>query len=317
MDMSPDFGMCFTAESARLIDSGAKTQTRRVLTAGNSRIDGHKLRTPLGYPLKEFWGLLDWESAYVDQGPSPAGNTGQYLHVPFPKEGTVHRIYPDYPREGDVFYVKQALTDSSGKGRSARYMPRSAATIFCRVTRVRLERVQALTQEDAQAEGFDVDRCEKTFARIAKGMELRAHAWLEPDENCADYCRKCAESMTLEAGQEVRCYGFMANESDGPAFCEKCGYPLLMSLTEYGINSQLYLEDGPDHEDWAVHDPREASVFHMIADGLGDFRTQEQNGRLCQIAFATEWDRINPGRPWACNPWVVVREFERVKTDGH
>lgn len=36
---------------------------------------------------------LDWSNAWVDNGPSPAGNAGPYLHVPYPKGDTVHRIY--------------------------------------------------------------------------------------------------------------------------------------------------------------------------------------------------------------------------------
>ena len=195
-DMSADYGMCFTGESAALIESGDKWQTRRVLKAGNSLIDGFRSRKPLGFPLKELWGLLDWEHAYVDDGPSPAGNTGQYLHVPFPKEGTVHRIYPDYPREGDVFYVKQKWF-SNGMWRSARYMPRCAATIFCRVTRVRVERLIALSEEDAYAEG--------------------------------------------------------------------------------------------------------------VREGFGP-------SSRCQIVFSIMWDKINQGHPWRSNPWVIVREFERVKS---
>ena len=44
--------------------------------------------------FKEVWSRLDWTAARIDPGPSPAGNPGPYYHVPYPKEGTVHRLYP-------------------------------------------------------------------------------------------------------------------------------------------------------------------------------------------------------------------------------
>jgi hypothetical protein len=43
---------------------------------------------------EEQWAQLDWSKAYVDLGPSPAGNLGPYWHVPHMNKGTVHRLYP-------------------------------------------------------------------------------------------------------------------------------------------------------------------------------------------------------------------------------
>ena len=53
-------------------------------------LDGARI---CGYALEIFDGL-DWQSAWIDQGPSPAGNPGPYYKVPFPQEGSVHRLYP-------------------------------------------------------------------------------------------------------------------------------------------------------------------------------------------------------------------------------
>ncbi len=36
---------------------------------------------------------MAWDKAWVDNGPSTAGNKGFYLHVPYPAGGTVHRVY--------------------------------------------------------------------------------------------------------------------------------------------------------------------------------------------------------------------------------
>lgn len=49
--------------------------------------DGHK------WPDDVFPDDLDWDKAWVDSGPSPAGNVGFYLHVPHKTWETIHRIY--------------------------------------------------------------------------------------------------------------------------------------------------------------------------------------------------------------------------------
>ena len=50
------------------------------------------------------WAKLDehdWDNAWIDGGPSPAGNAGPYLHLPYPPDQTSHRIYPTLA-EGDT-----------------------------------------------------------------------------------------------------------------------------------------------------------------------------------------------------------------------
>lgn len=104
----PIVGMMFTAESVTAIDANRKSQTRRLLTHGNTYVDGSH------WPRGVF-AQLEFDKAWVDGGPSPAGNAGPYLHVPrydptgggrYPEGGTVHRVYPAY-RPGDRWYVKE------------------------------------------------------------------------------------------------------------------------------------------------------------------------------------------------------------------
>ena len=42
----------------------------------------------------EQWAELDWSKAWVDLGPSPAGNLGPYWHVPDRDGDCTHRLYP-------------------------------------------------------------------------------------------------------------------------------------------------------------------------------------------------------------------------------
>lgn len=63
--------------------------------------DGHPIR---GDVMLARFNNLDWESAWIDLGPSIAGNLGPYWHVPLKETvidgkrydlgDTVHRLYP-------------------------------------------------------------------------------------------------------------------------------------------------------------------------------------------------------------------------------
>ena len=58
-------------------------------------VDGRPVR---GKALLDMWYELDFSEAWVDEGPSPAGNPGPYLKVPRVSkedgERYVHRVYP-------------------------------------------------------------------------------------------------------------------------------------------------------------------------------------------------------------------------------
>jgi len=54
------------------------------------RIDGARITKP----MLRCWSALDWSTASVDMGPSPAGNEGPYFHVECAFHGAVHRLYP-------------------------------------------------------------------------------------------------------------------------------------------------------------------------------------------------------------------------------
>lgn len=170
----------FSATQVRAILDGRKTQTRRVLSPSSSYFDGR------GWTKEARAQTWAWDRAWVDPGPSPAGNVGPYLHVPWAGgDGdrwgdTVHRVYPRH-QVGQRLWVRETWADCMKYGwtiADARswmhptevlyradghtaidgwwpsiHMPRKFSRLVLEVTSVRLERLQDISEEDARAEG--------------------------------------------------------------------------------------------------------------------------------------------------------------------
>ena len=167
----------FSAPMVRALLAGAKFQTRRLLTARTLLVDGAPT-SPTTFAS------LDWDGRiHVDPGPSPAGNPGPYLHVRrLGSEGgeIISRVYPRV-QVGDVLWVKETFAPRyfddgrpgyradfdtvklqglvpEPKWRSSIFMRRADSRISLDVTRVRVERLCDITEEDARAEGIDPEK---------------------------------------------------------------------------------------------------------------------------------------------------------------
>ena len=165
----------------RAILDDRKTQTRRVITAANSVIgEGGD------------WSKLDWGGEAINifyrgsqgqkktKAPLPFVDgtpaTGEYLHVPYnwTEDQTVYRVYPRW-EVGARLWVREAYWEQSGdlyfkadwpqeqpvnmacdhgKWRPSIFMPRCASRILLEIIKVRAQRLQEITEGDAQAEGF-------------------------------------------------------------------------------------------------------------------------------------------------------------------
>jgi len=160
--------LIFSASMVRAILAGTKTQTRRLVKKQNSCVDGQPCN---------FWSELDFNDAFVDPGPSPAGNPGPYLKVARPTEESRHRVYPRV-QPGDLIWCKETWgpcagglvfraddagsvvsCPDGGKWRSSMFMPRWASRITLEITEARVERLQDISEEDALAEGVDPYEC--------------------------------------------------------------------------------------------------------------------------------------------------------------
>lgn len=64
--------------------------------------------SPIRGRLIERYDHLDWSKAWIDLGPSVAGNLGPYWHVPMDDGETTHRLYPRVLKTKWAILVRQA-----------------------------------------------------------------------------------------------------------------------------------------------------------------------------------------------------------------
>lgn len=153
-------GMIFNGEMVRAILDGRKTQTRRPvkvphidrdamcelsgnelageLSAGNYR------NSPHGKPGDRIWVRETWARYNIDQD----------------SHDMAYRATPpaDWPEEG--------------RWRPSIHMPRWASRLVLEITGVRVERLNSISQEDAQAEGMELTGWRPTYSDPDSGGEV-------------------------------------------------------------------------------------------------------------------------------------------------
>lgn len=158
----------FSAPMVRAILDGSKTQTRRVVKPQPD--DGAVLHGPEYYeptaedrygnefPGKEIFGVYDDMGEWGIKCPYEVGMT-LWVRETWCEYGKKTAIYrADY---------QQNLTPISdgigGPWKPSIFMPRWASRITLEITGVRVERVQSISEEDAAAEGVEVDVFDQTI----------------------------------------------------------------------------------------------------------------------------------------------------------
>lgn len=195
-----EHGKLFNTAMVQAFLEGRKNQTRRVVDAHNSLVDGNGIS-------KKRWEAagFDLANATIDNGPSPAGNPGPYLKATC-AEGTTHRIYSRV-QPGERIWVKETTINVEDEGyigpvyvasengqailegglrpapddfadvepydiklRSSMFMPRAIARLVFDVVGIRLERLQDISEADAVNEGYPSERA-------TTGGKLDAFLW--------------------------------------------------------------------------------------------------------------------------------------------
>jgi hypothetical protein len=140
----------FSGPLVRAILEGRKTQTRRVAKIKLDRhgfvegeLDDHADRCPYGAPGDRLWVRETWR-------PRELADT-LVDGVEFP-DGTFVPI-ANTPEAADAWVEVNDRPGRPDRWRPSIHMPRWASRIDLEVIKVRIERVQAITEEDARAEG--------------------------------------------------------------------------------------------------------------------------------------------------------------------
>lgn len=174
-----EHGILFTAPMVRAILAGTKTQTRRIAKAPKGWVLDGALHIDFGVSvLKCSRNVGDESETEIEKKlvRAPHGPVGRRLWVretvgvlpEYPDALTMpeyegghdpHRLLyrADEPRKLVGHY---GIDWSKRRWRPAIHMPRWASRITLEVTRVRLERVQSITEDDARAEGVVGEPCD-------------------------------------------------------------------------------------------------------------------------------------------------------------
>ncbi len=158
------------ADSVRGILAGVKTQTRRVLKEQPSAPCAYvtKQEHPLGMPVWAFtdgatvdpawWPWIKDEQAWLR---CPYGVAGQRLWVKETYREPDTLEYLAYKADINTHRWADCVNPDNCVWKSSMFMPRSRSRITLELTDVRIERVQDISEQDAQAEGvcpeFEVD----------------------------------------------------------------------------------------------------------------------------------------------------------------
>lgn len=172
-------GILMQAGNVRAIQADRKTHTRRIVKLPHSNPLGQWESTIIGGPNG---GATREDETIPEQGAIWHTRTGETIACPYgqpgdglwvreawrtsplldrmsPAEMPVHPEIPPVRYEADGAY--SGFGFDPGRYRHARFMPYWASRIDLEITEIRVERLQEISEGDAEAEGIEPPRCEK------------------------------------------------------------------------------------------------------------------------------------------------------------
>lgn len=206
----------FNTEMVRAILEGRKTCTRRVL---KQPFEVH----PNGYITK------------------PRGNERLCPYIPPYQPGDVLYVREtwckgSYGNEKEKYYYKADDNNFFCTWHPSIHMPKEAARIFLKVTDVRVERLQEITEAGAKAEGMPDDfdyPVDKSYCPVCNGVglldshDINTLGHVEIDcESCNTYVKRFKNlwNATIN-GKDIDIYGWNANPYVWVIEFERCEKP--------------------------------------------------------------------------------------------
>ncbi|MHC1998489.1 morphogenetic protein [Klebsiella pneumoniae] len=191
-------GMIFNGEMVRAILDGRKTQTRRPVKfpvhdknlgcelAGNELAGelsaGNYLNSAFGKPGDRIWVREAYRlpASLDDVSPTGVGEMAVATGYRKPWAPTFYDFTGTFSDGWKGFETPPKVSDA-GKLRPSIHMPRWASRILLEITDVRVERLNAISQEDAQAEGMELTGWRPTYSDPDSGGEV-----MTPYDNFAE-----------------------------------------------------------------------------------------------------------------------------------
>lgn len=158
--------MLFSGPMVRAILDGRKTQTRRMLKSQRVAAFAALGQRPchLGKPGDRLWvreSYADLLGTGIEHRPDPAGPMQRYAYAADTPPGSA----------GDF-----ARKDYGVRWRPSIHMPREACRLVLEITGVRVERLQAISAADAEAEGLRKFPFEDSHAWAWRDGDKHGHA---------------------------------------------------------------------------------------------------------------------------------------------
>lgn len=196
-------GLIFNSEMVRAILDGRKTQTRRPIkwkqtrfTEIGEREDGSKWPwsedaehacdfwhpCPFGAVGDRIWvrEAYRFPASLDDVSPTGVGEMAVATGYRKPWAPTFYEFTGTFSDGWKGFETTPKVSDA-GKLRPSIHMPRWASRILLEITDVRVERLNAISQEDAQAEGMELTGWRPTYSDPDSGGEV-----MTPYDNFAE-----------------------------------------------------------------------------------------------------------------------------------
>ncbi|MDU4229426.1 MAG: morphogenetic protein [Klebsiella grimontii] len=191
-------GMIFNGEMVRAILDGRKTQTRRPVKfpvhdknlgcelAGNELAGelsaGNYLNSAFGKLGDRIWvrEAYRFPASLDDVSPTGVGEMAVATGYRKPWAPTFYEFTGTFS-DGWKGFETPPKVSGAGKLRPSIHMPRWASRITLEITDVRVERLNSISQEDAQAEGMELTGWRPTYSDPDSGGEV-----MTPYDNFAE-----------------------------------------------------------------------------------------------------------------------------------